>query len=50
MLKRIGTDARLAIEEMMGGKVYLKLWVKVIEGWADNPSQSRRLLSDEGTS
>lgn len=35
MLKQIGTLARQDIERLMGDKVYLKLWVKVVEGWRD---------------
>jgi GTP-binding protein Era len=36
MLKKIGTDARLDIERLIGQKVYLQLWVKVKKGWSDN--------------
>ena len=35
-LKRIGTEARLNMEKLFGQKVFLKLWVKVKEGWADD--------------
>ncbi|MBK8815253.1 MAG: GTPase Era [Methylococcaceae bacterium] len=42
MLKKIGTDARFDIEKLIGQKVFLKLWVKVKKGWADN---ERALLS-----
>ena len=35
-LKRIGKEARLSIEEFLGKKVMLKLWVKVKEDWADS--------------
>ncbi len=35
-LKRIGTEARLAMQELFGAKVFLELWVKVKSGWADN--------------
>ncbi len=48
MLKRIGTEARLEIERMIGGKVYLKLFVKVLEGWTQDPDKARRLVR-EGT-
>ena len=34
-LKRIGTEARVAMEELFGGKVFLELWVRVKSGWAD---------------
>ena len=32
MLKKIGTEARIDIEKLMGAKVDLRLWVKVREG------------------
>lgn len=46
MLKRIGTGARLAIEEMLGAQVSLKLFVKVRRDWRDNPSLLRNLGYD----
>ncbi|MDA1342389.1 MAG: GTPase Era [Proteobacteria bacterium] len=42
MLKKIGTDARMDIQKLIGQKVFLKLWVKVKKGWSDN---ERSLLS-----
>jgi GTP-binding protein Era len=33
-IKRIATEARLDLEKMLGGKVYLELFVKVKSGWA----------------
>lgn len=36
MLKKIGTGARLGIEEMLECKVNLKLWVKVKKDWRDS--------------
>jgi GTP-binding protein Era len=33
MIKRIGQMARPEIEELVGTKVYLELWVKVWERW-----------------
>ncbi len=36
MLKKIGTQARQDIEHLLGGKVNLKLWVKVRKEWRDN--------------
>lgn len=35
MLKQIGQDARKDIEEMIGKKVFLDLWVKVEKDWRD---------------
>ena len=35
-LKGIGKAARLEIEELIGGKVFLSLFVKVKEGWRDS--------------
>ncbi len=36
MLKKVGIDARLDIEKLIGQKVYLQLWVKVKKGWSDS--------------
>ena len=36
MLKKIGTYAREDLEEMLGTKVNLKLWVKVKKDWRDS--------------
>ena len=36
MLKRIGTEARLNIERMLGTKVFLELLVKVHPGWRES--------------
>ena len=38
MMKKIGTDARLQIERMLGTKVFLELYVKVHPGWRDSRS------------
>jgi GTP-binding protein Era len=35
-LKKIGTQARLDLEKLLGQKVFLQLWVKVKENWSDN--------------
>lgn len=35
-IKRIVTDARKAMEQLYGGKVWLETWVKVKSGWADD--------------
>ena len=36
MTKRIGAAARREIERLFKARVYLKLWVKVREGWSDD--------------
>lgn len=43
MLKKIGSGARQAIEEMLGRSVYLDLWVKAREHWRDDPTALRWL-------
>jgi GTP-binding protein Era len=35
-LKRVGRSARLALNELLGQRLHLTLWVKVRENWADN--------------
>ena len=35
-LKEIATQARLDMETLFDGKVYLEVWIKVRSGWADN--------------
>lgn len=37
MLKKIGTEARLEMEEFFGRKVFLELFVKVNKDWRDKP-------------
>jgi GTP-binding protein Era len=41
-LKRIGTEARVAMEALFDGKVFLQLWVKVKGGWADSEAMVRQ--------
>ncbi len=43
MLRRIGTAAREEIERMVGGKVYLDLWVKVSKNWRRDLRRVRRM-------
>jgi GTP-binding protein Era len=38
MIKKIGTQARMELERLLGTKIYLELFVKVQPGWRDNPS------------
>jgi GTPase len=40
-LKRIGSEARQELENLMGAKVFLELWVKVRSGWADDEAHLR---------
>ena len=42
MLKSIGEDARKDIEQLLGRKVMLRLWVKVAPGWSDKTQALRR--------
>jgi GTP-binding protein Era len=44
MIKRIGTEARLDLERMLGGRVHLDLHVKVRSDWRDD----ERLLDELG--
>lgn len=37
MIKKFGTEARLEIEELVGKKVFLELFVRVRENWRQNP-------------
>ena len=43
-LKGVGKAARKDIEQLIGGKVYLSLWVKVKENWRD----SERIIKNWG--
>ena len=43
MIKEIGTLARQDIEKVVGEKLYLDLWVKVIPNWRDREAEIRKL-------
>jgi GTP-binding protein Era len=43
MLKKIGTQARIELEEILSSKIYLGLFVKVAENWRENPMAVREL-------
>ncbi|MYH63312.1 MAG: GTPase Era [Caldilineaceae bacterium SB0675_bin_29] len=43
MIKEIGQAARPEIEEMVGTRVYLELWVKVLQKWRRKENLLRRL-------
>lgn len=42
-LKKIGTQARRDIEKLVGGKVFLRLWVKIKADWTDDERALRSL-------
>ncbi len=42
-LKRVGRSARLALNELLGRRLHLNLWVKVRENWADNARALKHL-------
>ena len=42
-LKRVGTAARLTLNEMLQRRLHLTLWVKVRENWADNARALKEL-------
>jgi GTP-binding protein Era len=42
-LKRIGQEARVDLETLLEKKVYLKTWVKVKRGWADDERALQQL-------
>lgn len=46
MLKKIGQEARKDIEDLLGEKVFLDIWIKVQKDWRNKPS----LLNDYGFS
>ena len=43
MLKQIGINSRLQIEDLLGEKVNLHLWVKVQHNWRSDPQFLRRI-------
>ena len=46
MLKKIGTEARREIENLLDTKVNLKMWVKVEKNWREKENQMRRFGYD----
>ena len=49
MRKKEGAEARTEIEELLGCKVFLQLWVKIKEDWRNHPAQIRNFgYSEEG--
>ena len=47
MLKKIGTDSRIELEEIIEGKVYLELFVKVKKNWQKDKNALRMLGYEE---
>ena len=43
LLKSVGKEARLEMQSLFGRKVFLRLWVKVREGWGDNERMLKNL-------
>ena len=43
MLKQIGQAARQSMEQVLGTRIYLDLWVKVRPDWRNNDQELRRL-------
>jgi GTPase len=42
-LKRVGRSARMALNQLLGRRLHLNLWVKVRENWADNARALKHL-------
>jgi GTP-binding protein Era len=42
-LKKIGTSARKELESILGTKIFLELYVKVLKNWRENPQIVRQL-------
>ncbi|NMG64183.1 GTPase Era [Azoarcus indigens] len=45
-LKRISSEARVELEKLFDGKVFLEVWVKVKSGWADDERALKSLGYD----
>lgn len=43
MLQKVGSQARLEMENQLGKKVFLELWVKVKKGWTDREGLLRQM-------
>jgi len=43
MLKKVGTEARKELEKLLGMKIFLETFVKVVPDWRENPSYVREL-------
>lgn len=47
VLKRVGTDARLEAEALLGVRIMLRLHVKVVAGWREDPAILREMGIEE---
>ena len=47
MLKKVGQNARIKIEKLLGKKVYLSLHVKIAKNWVNNPRRLSEFGYDE---
>ena len=43
MLKRVGTEARKELEKLLGMKIFLEMFVKVVPDWRESPTHVREL-------
>jgi GTPase len=43
MIKKIGTEARKELESLLGAKIFLTMFVKVVPNWRNNPQKVREL-------
>ena len=43
MMKKIGTEARKELEALLGTKIFLSMFVKVVPNWRENPQNVREL-------
>ena len=49
MLKKIGSEARKEVEQLLGKQVFLGLFVKVVPNWTEDPASVRRLAMESGS-
>lgn len=47
LLKAVGREARIEMENLFDSKVFLELWVKVRDGWSDNERMLKNLGYNE---
>ena len=47
VLKKVGTQARLALQELLDEKVFLQLFVKVSRDWSDNERALKQFGYDD---